>query len=149
MAGLIVNIFNDNGEIIHAVRFVSRIGQIPFPLPKYVLILYKPPEDIAFSNSQIILMLHSLHPYPDTPGGENAASRKLAQIPGIGPLTASALIIAVGDGSQFKNGRQLAAWLGLVPKQNSSGGKQTLLDISKWGDAYLRDSPDPWRTDRH
>ena len=69
---------------------------------------------------------------------ENAASRKLAQIPGIGPLTASALVASVGDASSFGNARQLAAWLGLVPRQHSSGGKPMLLGISKRGDAYLR-----------
>ena len=69
---------------------------------------------------------------------ESAASRKLAQIPGIGPITASALVASVGDAKNFENGRQLAAWLGLVPRQNSSGGKQTLLGISKRGDSYLR-----------
>ncbi|WP_439836188.1 transposase, partial [Aeromonas enteropelogenes] len=51
---------------------------------------------------------------------------------------ASALIASVGDAKNFKNGRQLAAWLGLVPRQHSSGGKQTLLGISKRGDSYLR-----------
>jgi transposase len=69
---------------------------------------------------------------------QNEASRKLAQIPGIGPLTASALIASIGDARYFKNGRQLAAWLGLVPRQHSSGGKPTLLGISKRGDTYLR-----------
>jgi transposase len=69
---------------------------------------------------------------------ENAASRKLAQIPGFGPLTASALVATIGDAKCFDNGRQLAAWLGLVPRQHSSGGKSTLLGISKRGDAYLR-----------
>ena len=69
---------------------------------------------------------------------ENAASRKLAKIPGIGPLTASALVASIGDAKSFENGRQLAAWLGLVPRQHSSGGKQTLLGISKRGDCYLR-----------
>jgi transposase len=69
---------------------------------------------------------------------ENAASKKLAQIPGIGPITASALVASIGDAKSFENGRQLAAWLGLVPKQHSSGGKQTLLGISKRGDTYLR-----------
>jgi len=68
----------------------------------------------------------------------NEASRKLAQIPGIGPITASALVASIGDAKSFDNGRQLAAWLGLVPRQNSSGGKQTLLGISKRGDTYLR-----------
>jgi len=69
---------------------------------------------------------------------EQAASRKLAAIPGIGPLTASALVATLGDARQFENGRQLAAWLGLVPKQHSSGGKPTLLGIGKRGDTYLR-----------
>ena len=69
---------------------------------------------------------------------EHEASRKLAEIPGLGPLTAIAIVATVGDAREFKNGRQLAAWLGLVPKQNSSGGKQTLLGISKRGDTYLR-----------
>ena len=69
---------------------------------------------------------------------EHAASRKLAEIPGLGPITESAIVATVGDAREFKNGRQLAAWMGLVPKQNSSGGKQNLLGISKRGDTYLR-----------
>jgi transposase len=68
----------------------------------------------------------------------NQASQKLAKIPGIGPLTASALTASIGDAKSFKNGRELAAWLGLVPRQHSSGGKPLLLGISKRGDAYLR-----------
>lgn len=69
---------------------------------------------------------------------ENVASRKLAEIPGLGPITASAIVATVGDAREFKNGRQLAAWMGLVPRQHSSGGKQNLLGISKRGDTYLR-----------
>lgn len=69
---------------------------------------------------------------------EDAASRRLEQIPGIGPLTASALVASIGNARTFKNGRQLSAWLGLVPRQHSSGGKPTLLGISKRGDVYLR-----------
>lgn len=69
---------------------------------------------------------------------QHDASCKLARIPGIGPITASALVASIGDARSFANGRQLAAWLGLVPRQNSSGGKSTLLNISKRGDAYLR-----------
>lgn len=56
----------------------------------------------------------------------NAESRRLSEIPGIGPITASALVASVGDVRHFSNGRQLAAWLGLVPRQRSSGGKLTL-----------------------
>jgi transposase len=69
---------------------------------------------------------------------ENDASKKLAKIPGIGPMTASALVASIGDARNFKNGRQLAAWLGIVPRQHSTGGKSTLLGISKRGDTYLR-----------
>jgi len=69
---------------------------------------------------------------------ENEASQRLAEIPGIGPITASAIVATVGKAREFMNGRQLAAWIGLVPRQNSSGGKQTLLGISKRGDTYLR-----------
>jgi transposase len=69
---------------------------------------------------------------------QHDASCRLAQIPGIGPLTASALVASIGDAKSFESGRQLAAWLGLVPRQHSSGGKSTLLGISKRGDGYLR-----------
>jgi transposase len=69
---------------------------------------------------------------------EDVASQRLQEIPGIGPLTASALVASVSDAKVFKNGRQFAAWLGLVPRQDSSGGKERLLGISKRGDTYLR-----------
>jgi transposase len=68
----------------------------------------------------------------------NAASRRLADVPGIGPLTASALVASVGDAGGFANGRQLAAWMGLVPRQHSSGGKTTLIGIGKRSEGYLR-----------
>src|SRR6516164_1100096 len=64
--------------------------------------------------------------------------QRLGQIEGIGPLSATALVAAVGDRQGFKNGRQFAAWLGLVPKQRSSGGRDRLFGISKRGDRYLR-----------
>lgn len=57
---------------------------------------------------------------------------------GVGPISASALVSAIGDARQFKSGRDLAAWLGLVPCQHSSGGKERLGAISKRGDTYLR-----------
>ena len=66
------------------------------------------------------------------------ACQRLAQLPGIGPLTATALVAAVGDATEFKNGRQFAAWLGLVPRQHSTGGKTTLLGMTKRGNCYLR-----------
>jgi len=69
---------------------------------------------------------------------ESEACQRLLTIPGVGVLTATALIAAVGDISVFKNGREMAAWLGLVPRQHSTGGKATLMGISKRGDTYLR-----------
>lgn len=68
----------------------------------------------------------------------NEPSRNLATIPGIGPITASLLAATITDPSVFKNGRQMAAWLGLVPRQNSSGGKDRLGGITKTGDRSLR-----------
>jgi len=92
---------------------------------------------------------------------ENEACRRLVSIPGIGPITATALVATVGNACEFENGRHLAAWLGLVPRQHSTGGKPRLLGISKRGDGYIRrmlihgaravirfaptkEKPDPW-----
>lgn len=65
-------------------------------------------------------------------------SRRLATIPGIGPITASGISAAVPDASLFRSGRQFAAWLGLTPRANSSGGKERVGGITKQGDGYLR-----------
>jgi transposase len=64
--------------------------------------------------------------------------KRLAQVPGVGPLAATALVAAVGNAREFRNGRELSAFLGLVPRQHSSGGKRVLLGITKRGDRYLR-----------
>lgn len=69
---------------------------------------------------------------------ESDVCQRLLTIPGIGPMTATALVGAIGDISVFKSGRHLSAWLGLVPRQSSSGNKTVLLGISKRGDKYLR-----------
>jgi transposase len=66
------------------------------------------------------------------------ACKRLASIPGIGAITASAIVAAIGDGRMFRSGRDFAAWLGLVPRQHSTGGRSTLLGISKRGNAYIR-----------
>jgi transposase len=68
----------------------------------------------------------------------NEVSQRLATIPGIGPITASAIVAAVPDATLFKSSRQFAAWLGLTPKSHSSGGKERLVGISKQGDGYIR-----------
>lgn len=64
--------------------------------------------------------------------------KRLMTIPGVGPMVATALAASVADGKAFKSGREMAAWLGLVPRQHSTGGKPRLLGISKRGDVYLR-----------
>jgi len=64
--------------------------------------------------------------------------KRLMTIPGIGPMVSTALVASVSDGKAFKSGREMAAWLGLVPRQHSTGGKPRLLGISKRGDVYLR-----------
>ena len=66
------------------------------------------------------------------------ACRRLEGIPGVGPMVATALVAAVGDGKEFRNARELAAWAGVVPRQRSTGGRAVLLGISKRGDKYLR-----------
>src|SRR4051794_3976194 len=68
----------------------------------------------------------------------NEVSRRLQTIPGVGPIIASVVAATVTDPRAFRNGRQFAAWLGLVPRQSSTGGKERLGGITKWGDAYIR-----------
>ena len=84
-------------------------------------------QEIASAERQILVWHRS-----------NEASRRLESIPGTGPIIATALIASVADPSIFKSGREMAAWIGLVPKQNSTGGKERLGRISKQGDHYLR-----------
>ena len=69
---------------------------------------------------------------------DNELSCRLEAIPGVGPRVATALIASIADPKAFRSGRQMAAWIGLVPKQNSSGGKDRLGGITKAGDRYLR-----------
>ena len=66
------------------------------------------------------------------------ACKRLMSVPGVGTATTTAMVAAVGDAKQFKGSRQMAAWIGLVPRQHSSGGTTTLLGITKRGDTYLR-----------
>lgn len=68
----------------------------------------------------------------------SSACQAIMEIEGIGPITASAAVATIGDAKTFKRGRELSAWIGLVPKQHSSGNKDRLLGISKRGDPYLR-----------
>jgi transposase len=69
---------------------------------------------------------------------QDAACQRLRQIPGVGPLVSTATVAAIGNGAAFRKGREFAAWLGLIPRQHSTGGKARLLGISKRGSIYLR-----------
>jgi transposase len=69
---------------------------------------------------------------------EDERCRRLRQIPGFGPLVSTAMVAAIGNGAAFRRGRDFAAWVGVVPRQYSTGGKQKLFGISKRGNVYLR-----------
>ena len=84
-------------------------------------------EHLSWCDQRIAAHLH-----------DDAQARAATQLQGVGPVTASAVVATVGDFRQFKNGAQFGAWLGLTPKQNSSGGKNNLGGITKRGDMYLR-----------
>lgn len=105
--------------------------QVPEPARRVLLVLLEQLEELGerlAALRQELLARHRADP----------ASRRLATIPGIGPVTASTLVATVSDPTAFRSGREFAAWLGLVPRQNSSGGKARLGRISKRGDADLR-----------
>ena len=86
---------------------------------------------IAMEIGEIDKRIHAWH-------RASEACRRLEQIPGIGPIVATALVAEVGDWKAFSSGRSLAAWIGLVPKQHSTGGKERLGRITKQGNRYLR-----------
>jgi transposase len=96
-----------------------------------LLVLAQHLQELQRKISEVERALHAWH-------RSNEVSRRLETIPGIGPITASALAVTVTDPTLFRSGRHLAAWLGLVPRQNSSGGKERLGGISKQGDRYIR-----------
>lgn len=74
----------------------------------------------------------------DTIASDDPACQRLRQIPGVGPLVSTATVAAIGNGAAFRKGREFAAWLGMVPRQHSTGGKARLFGISKRGNIYLR-----------
>lgn len=93
--------------------------------------LYEPWRSLRAQADRLEAQIHAWH-------RQNEASRRLSEIPGVGVLTATALVGTIGDAKVFQNGRQLAAYLGLVPQQRSSGGREKLLGITKRGDGYVR-----------
>ena len=91
-------------------------------------------EDLVYLDERVVTVDQTMQ----TLANSHAAARRLLKLRGVGPITATALVASLGDGHLFKRGRDASAWVGLVPGQHSSGGKDKLLGISKRGDTYLR-----------
>ena len=91
-------------------------------------------EDLVYLDERVVTVDQTLQ----TLANSHASARRLLKLRGVGPITATALVASLGDGHLFERGRDASAWVGLVPGQHSSGGKDKLLGISKRGDAYLR-----------
>lgn len=119
----------------HVKELVSVLGREDAPLPELarqtLLLIAGTIDGLSQQIRRIEIELLAWH-------RSNPVCQRLETIPGIGFITATALVATVGDASVFRSGRQFAAWLGLVPKQNSSGGKERMGGISKMGDRYLR-----------
>lgn len=104
---------------------------LPTPAAEVIVLLARQALDLHARLREMDLRIDALQ-------RDNEMARRLATIPGIGPIGATALAAAVADPHQFRSGRQFAAWLGLTPRQKSSGGKERLGRITKMGDKYLR-----------
>lgn len=122
---------------LHQALALARriIDGVPMPIPALAI------EVVASLSSQLLACHDKILDFERAINKwhrSSDVSRRLASIPGIGPIGASAIAASVTDPHQFKSGRQFAAWLGLTPLQNSSGGKERLGRISKMGDQYLR-----------
>jgi len=91
-------------------------------------------EDLVYLDERVMTLDQTIN----TLANSHSDARRLLKLRGVGPITATALIASLGDGHLFTRGREASAWIGLVPGQHSSGGKDRLLGISKRGDAYLR-----------
>jgi transposase len=105
--------------------------RLPMIAVEMLAVLAAQLRDVAYRVRTVEIKLFAWH-------RADAVSRRLESVPGIGPVTASAIVATIGDPRQFRSGRQFAAWLGLVPQQRSSGGKERLGRISKRGDGYIR-----------
>ncbi len=119
----------------HVRDLIKVLGQQDAPLPELarqtLLLIAEMIDGLSQQIRRIemeLLAWHRTHP----------VCQRLETIPGIGFITATALVATINDATVFRSGRQFAAWLGLVPKQNSSGGKERMGGISKMGDRYLR-----------
>ena len=122
--------------VYHALKFAKNsVDGEPLNLPQDAQeVVFDLCEQLLFLHAKILR--HTRHMTQIAKREKRVAL--LRTIPGVGPITASAIVATVGSGKQFKNGREFAAWLGLTPLNRSSGGKERLGHISKMGDQYIR-----------
>lgn len=120
-------------ELRRALVLLIEDADSPFTIEMRAL-LSELREDLAYADHRVDALTDRIKAHAK----EQEVTRRLLEVPGIGPITASALVASAGDGHGFKNGRRFAAFIGLTPKQHSTGGKSTLLGIHKQGDSYLR-----------
>jgi len=118
-------------DLVQRLRDPGDGLEVPALARSALLSLASQLESLAEEISKIERQLMAWH-------RQNQASQRLETIPGVGIITATALAASVPDPTVFRSGRQFAAWLGLVPRQNSSGGKERLGRVSKMGNGYLR-----------
>jgi transposase len=118
-------------SLLAIIREVGETGQLPSPMRQALQPLVDQLAALQAQIGQLERSIHAQHRASDV-------SRRLETIPGIGVIGATAIAATVTEPGAFKSGRELAAWIGLVPRQHSTGGKQTLGSISKQGDRYLR-----------
>ena len=118
-------------ELIAKVKQESTLQALPISLLQALGALVSQIIAVETQIGELDRALHAQHK-------ASPVSRRLESIPGIGVIGATAIAATIGDASAFRSGRDLAAWIGLVPKQNSTGGKEKLGGISKQGDRYLR-----------
>jgi transposase len=122
------------GRVDELLGLTESEATLPGPAKAVVRILTSQLEGLDTSILELEGEIASAHT-------QNEMSRLLDQVPGVGKLIASVISASAPDPNVFKSGRDFAAWLGLTPRQNSSGGKQTLGAITKQGNRYIRESP--------
>ena len=129
------------GATIHKGRaamnreFPAALERMKTKLPPYLITVL---EDQYNRLNELDMQIDGLEKQLGSVARQNETCKRLMDIPGVGPLVATAAVATMGEASAFKSGREFAAYIGLVPKQTGSGGKVRLLGISKRGDTYLR-----------
>jgi transposase len=121
-------------------RKEAKAGARRWPLPRrrIAIVSTERGQQLELELDQLAERIAEMDRVIHQTAGEYEGCRRMLAIPGIGPVTATAIVAAIGSGQAFGKGRDFAAWIGLVPGEHSTGGKQRLLGISKRGNPYLR-----------